>query len=289
MNLLSEKFKLKRKELGISQQSLADGICEQSQISKIERGNFIPSADLLYKLSQRLEVTLDYFFNDEIEVKSSLSNFKNLSIHLLDDRNYDDLEYIYKIEIDRKSFLSVEDRMYLEWIKAIINFYKYDFHDAAITSLENVLLNLSTKGSVYLKVLNTLSNFYSLVGREEDYEANHLILMDLYQTKNLDHQEFLFGYIRVRYNYAHYLVSKGKYNVAIQEALETIDICKTNQTSYQLAPLLILVGNAGAKFLDKEQVINYYLEARELCKIYNNPLMLMKIESYLSSINSKNS
>lgn len=106
MNLLSEKFKLKRKELGISQQSLADGICEQSQISKIERGNFIPSADLLYKLSQRLEVTLDYFFNDEIEVKSSLSNFKNLSIHLLDDRNYDDLEYIYKIEIDRKFFIS---------------------------------------------------------------------------------------------------------------------------------------------------------------------------------------
>ncbi|HEM6016206.1 TPA: transcriptional regulator [Streptococcus suis] len=44
------------------------------------------------------------------------------------------------------------------------------------------------------------------------------------------------------------------------------------------------LGNAGASFLDKEQVRNYYLEARELCRIYNNPLMLMKIESFLSQL-----
>ena len=62
MNILGEKFKLQRKKLGLSQKSLAEGICEQSQISKIERGHFIPSADLLFKLSQRLEVPLDYFF-----------------------------------------------------------------------------------------------------------------------------------------------------------------------------------------------------------------------------------
>ncbi|MDH7668825.1 helix-turn-helix transcriptional regulator, partial [Streptococcus pneumoniae] len=54
MSTLAEKFRLKRKELRLSQQTLAEGICEQSQISKIERGHFIPSADLLFKLSQRL-------------------------------------------------------------------------------------------------------------------------------------------------------------------------------------------------------------------------------------------
>ena len=40
MNTLAEKFRLKRKELRLSQQTLAEGICEQSQISKIERGHF---------------------------------------------------------------------------------------------------------------------------------------------------------------------------------------------------------------------------------------------------------
>lgn len=286
MNTLAEKFRLKRKELRLSQQALAEGICEQSQISKIERGHFIPSADLLFKLSQRLEVPLDYFFNEQIEIKSNLSNFKQLSARLLDDRNYDDLEYLYKIEIERGSFLTLEDRTYLEWVKSIIDFYQYNLQFDAISHLENILSKVSSTTLIYLKVLNTLSNFYSLVGREEDYEKNYSHLMELYQTKNFEHQEFLFGYIRVRYNYAHYLVSKEKYNEAIQEALETIELCKQRQTSYQLAPLLILVGNAGAKFLDKEQVKNYYIEARELCKIYNNPLMLMKIENYLKELDT---
>lgn len=286
MNTLAEKFRLKRKELSLSQQTLAEGICEQSQISKIERGHFIPSADLLFKLSQRLEVPLDYFFNEQIEIKSNLSNFKQLSARLLDDRNYEDLEYIYRIEIERSTFLTLEDRTYLEWIKAIIDFYQYNLQFDAISHLENILSKVSSTTLIYLKVLNTLSNFYSLVGREEDYEKNYSHLMELYQTKNFEHQEFLFGYIRVRYNYAHYLVSKEKYNEAIQEALETIELCKQRQTSYQLAPLLILVGNAGAKFLDKEQVKNYYIEARELCKIYNNPLMLMKIENYLKELDT---
>ena len=286
MNTLAEKFRLKRKELRLSQQTLAEGICEQSQISKIERGHFIPSADLLFKLSQRLEVPLDYFFNEQIEIKSNLSNFKQLSARLLDDRNYNDLEYLYKIEIERGSFLTLEDRTYLEWIKSIIDFYQYNLQFDAISHLENILSKVSSTTLIYLKVLNTLSNFYSLVGREEDYEKNYSHLIELYQTKNFEHQEFLFGYIRVRYNYAHYLVSKEKYNEGIQEALETIELCKQRQTSYQLAPLLILVGNAGAKFLNKKQVKNYYIEARELCKIYNNPLMLMKIENYLKELDT---
>lgn len=159
----------------LSQQTLAEGICEQSQISKIERGHFIPSADLLFKLSQRLEVPLDYFFNEQIEVKSNLSNFKHLSARLLDDRNYDDLEYLYKIEVERSTFLTLEDRTYLEWIKSIIDFYLYNLQFEAISYLENILSKVSSTTLIYLKVLNTLSNFYSLVGREEDYEKTTLI------------------------------------------------------------------------------------------------------------------
>ena len=286
MNMLAEKFRTKRKELGLSQKTLAEGICEQSQISKIERGYFMPSADLLFKLSRRLEVPLDYFFNEQVEGKSNLANFKQLSTRLLEDRNYEDLEYLYKIEIDRRQFLSLEDRMYLEWIKAIIEFYQYDIQDEAISRLENILSKTPSNSLIYLNAMNTLSNFYSLVGREKDYEANYYLLMELYQIKNLDYQEFLFGYIRVRYNYAHYLVSKERYTEAIQEALETIEVCKTKQTSYQLAPLLILVGNSGEQFLDREQVKSYYIEARNICKIYNNPLMLMKIENYLKKLDN---
>ncbi|HEM5238033.1 TPA: transcriptional regulator [Streptococcus suis] len=174
--------------------------------------------------------------------------------------------------------------MYLEWSKAIIDFYKYDLKDQAISHLEKALSKLSTTTLVYLKILNTLSNFYSLVKREEEYEKNYKLLKELYQTKDLTNQEFLFGYIRIRFNYAHYLQSQKKYSEAMQEALEMIEFCKSKHTSYQLEHFLIIVGNAGASFLDKEQVRNYYLQARELCRIYDHPLMLMKIERFLSNL-----
>ncbi|HFI0042483.1 TPA: helix-turn-helix domain-containing protein [Streptococcus suis] len=284
MNMLGEKLRLKRKELKLSQKALSEGICEQSQISKMERGNFMPSAELLFKLAERLEVPLDYFFNEQFEVKSNLSHFKQLSSKLLEDRNYDNLEYIYRLEMEKKSVLSFEDKMYLEWSKAIIDFYKYDLKDQAISHLEKALSKLSTTTLVYLKILNTLSNFYSLVKREEEYEKNYKLLKELYQTKDLTNQEFLFGYIRIRFNYAHYLQSQKKYSEAMQEALEMIEFCKSKHTSYQLEHFLIIVGNAGASFLDKEQVRNYYLQARELCRIYDHPLMLMKIERFLSNL-----
>lgn len=288
MNMLSEKFRLKRKELGLSQQVLAEGICEQSQISKIERGRFMPSADLLFRLSQRLEVPLDYFFNEQIEVKSNLSSFKQLSSRLLEDRNYEDLYYIYKLEMGKRSFLSLDDQIYLEWIESILEFYKDSKKSKAIAHLESLLAKLSSQSPTYLKVLNTLSNFYSLVGREQEYELNYSRLLEIYQYHDLDNQEFLFGFIRVRYNYAHHLLNKEKYSEAIQEAMETIEFCKAKQTSYQLAPLLILLANSGTQFMDKKQLKSYYLDAINLCKIYNNPLMLMKIENYLNEMERDN-
>ncbi|WP_369351175.1 transcriptional regulator [Streptococcus hillyeri] len=143
---------------------------------------------------------------------------------------------------------------------------------------------MSEKHSVYLKILNTLANFYSLVGRDEDYERNYQRLIELYSEKGFDSQEFLFGYIRTRYNYAHHLLAKDKALEAIQIAMETIEVCKEYQTSYQLAPLLIIVGNGSKEFLDSDKVMEYYSEARDLSKIYGNKLMSLQIEKYMNDL-----
>ena len=45
----------------------------------------------------------------------------------------------------------------------------------AISSLENILLKVSSNTLIYLKALNTLSNFYSLVGREQNMGQTTLI------------------------------------------------------------------------------------------------------------------
>ena len=110
---------------------------------------------------------------------------------------------------------------------------------------------------------------------------NYFLHISLYQEKDLNHQEYLFGYIRVKHNFAYYLHSKGKELEAVQEALETIDFCKQKETSYQLAPLLTIVANAGKDFLKHDEILDYYLQARDICKIYEHKLMMAKIDHFL--------
>ena len=49
--LLATRLKNRRKELKMSQRELAEGICKQGQISRLENGEFTPGADFLGSLS----------------------------------------------------------------------------------------------------------------------------------------------------------------------------------------------------------------------------------------------
>lgn len=60
--LLASRMRSRRKELNLSQVELAAGICEQAQISKIERdADYSPGSDLIYALAKKLNVSMDYF------------------------------------------------------------------------------------------------------------------------------------------------------------------------------------------------------------------------------------
>ncbi|WP_153056007.1 helix-turn-helix transcriptional regulator, partial [Streptococcus suis] len=50
--LLATRLKNRRKELGWSQKELAEGVCDQGQISRIEKGTYMPGADLLHALAK---------------------------------------------------------------------------------------------------------------------------------------------------------------------------------------------------------------------------------------------
>lgn len=60
---VGKKIKELRKNSGLSQEELAEGICTQAQISKIEKGDVFPYASTLYQISQKLGVDVNYFFD----------------------------------------------------------------------------------------------------------------------------------------------------------------------------------------------------------------------------------
>ena len=283
--LLATRLKNRRKELKMSQRELAEGICKQGQISRLENGEFTPGADFLYALSKKLKVSIDYFFNEQIvEEIDELLEFKKLAQTFITNRNYESLKYIYELESVKVHRLSLVDKFYMEWIKSLIDFYFYEQKEEAVARLEKVLSQLSVTDLTYLQVANTLFNFYYDI---EDLESFNDIREKLeYQVNQLKLNtiEELNLSIKFNYNVCRYLWLQNNTEEAITKITDTINQCKTYRTTYLLADLYLLIGNVSKNFSSKVAVKEYFETAYFLYKLEGNMSMALKIKHYIADI-----
>ena len=284
-HLLGERLKHRRLELNLTQKELSEGICKQSQISRIENQNYDPSALILKKLSVRLNVSMDYFFNTKLEETDSvLKSFKKIADDALSQRDFSKLEYCLSLELNKKQKITLEeDLMYLEWIKAIVAFNVHKDIVKSIEMMEHLCKKLKTNDEYYLDFLNTLALFYFECDEIEKYKQFYKVLMEEIYKVDMSKQDNLHKVIKIRYNYARILVRNRVTKEALEEILETIDICKENSSIYLLADLYCLLANIGDNFLSDEDILMYYEQAKFLYKLLGNEKMYLRIQEYLSS------
>ncbi|PKG28372.1 XRE family transcriptional regulator [Cytobacillus horneckiae] len=102
-----KKVKELRKSLGLSQAELAEGICTQAQISKIENGDVIPLASTLYLLAQRLGLSVDYFFDISLSPRLDYVHEVSEQLKLARKRvNYALIKEIVKAEENNPLFIA---------------------------------------------------------------------------------------------------------------------------------------------------------------------------------------
>lgn len=283
--LLATRLKNRRKELKMSQRELAEGICKQGQISRLENGEFTPGADFLYALSKKLKVSMDYFFNEQIEEEiDDLSEFKKLAQTFITNRNYESLKYIYELESVKVHRLSLVNKFYMEWIKSLIDFYFYGQKEEAVARLEKVLSQLNVTDLFYLQVSNTLFNFYYDIEDLESFnEIREKLECQVNQLK-LNTIEELNLSIKFNYNVCRYLWLQNNTEETITKITDTIKQCKTYRTTYLLADLYVLMGNVSKNFSSKVAVKDYFKTAYFLYKLDGNMSMALKIEHYIADI-----
>ena len=283
--LLATRLKNRRKELKLSQRELAEGICKQGQISRLESGEYTPGADFLHALAKKLKVSMDYFFDEQIvEEVDELAEFKKLAYTFITNRNYESLKYIYELENVKSHRLSLADKFYMDWIKSLIDFYFYGQQEEAVARLEKVLSQLSISDMNYLQISNTLFNFYYDVGnltrfneiREKlEYQVNRL---------NLNTIEEIELSIKFNYNVCRYLWLQNNIEEAITKITATIKQCKAYRTTYLLADLYLLMGHVSKDFSSKVMVKEYFETAHFLYKLEGNTSMALKVEHYIAYI-----
>ena len=283
--LLATRLKNRRKELKMSQRELAEGICKQGQISRLENGEFTPGADFLYALSKKLKVSIDYFYNEQIgEEIDELLEFKKLAQTFITNRNYESLKYIYELESVKVHRLSLVDKFYMEWIKSLIDFYFYGQKEEAVARLEKVLSQLNVTDLIYLQVANTLFNFYYDIEVLESFNKIREKLECQVNQLKLNTIEELNLSIKFNYNVCRYLWLQNNTEEAITKITDTIKQCKMYRTTYLLADLYLLMGNVSKNFSSKVAVKDYFETAYFLYKLEGNMSMALKIEHDIADI-----
>ncbi len=241
---IGDKIKELRKLMGLSQSELAQGICTQAQISKIEKGDVFPYASTLYLISQRLGVDVNYFF--DIGTTPRIDYVQEVSRQLKLARRNLEYEEIYQIvKTEEKNALFLQNRKNLQlllWHKGI-----YEYH-------------LNKNVSKAFKLLDdAIQLTHDKVWSEREIEISLSKGIILFEEGNLDdalsiyepakEQLNLLPYLqddtiksRLYYNLARTLTRLGKLDQSIRYCKQAIDYCIERDNLYLLGELHYHVG-----------------------------------------------
>lgn len=221
---LGAELKRRRKMKKLTQNQLAAGICNQSEISRIEAGDFFPSIDVLYALANKLQLPITFFFevlaHEEVEEKNEIQErvttlSRNKDYQML----YDYIEGLVKN--GQASHPEVEK--YLLWQKFVAAYCLNKISaDYCLTELF-LLLRKDIVGMDILinhQIKNSIANILAENRRyNESMIIYEEILIDDISTKDSEMLK-----IKILFNYGKLLYIKRDLLLALKQADAGIDL-----------------------------------------------------------------
>lgn len=269
----------------MSQKNLAEGICTQTIISRLEKGEVTPSIDIFFKIIKKLNIPtseIEELF--DIDTKEyQPSNFKvNELMELLYKRDYKTLDFVLS-SID-KNTLDSENILYFEWFQAITTYHIKNQLELAIKNLKTLIAKVEAGSILYCDICNSLGNFYSEKELFEDallwYEKVLPYIKIIQNTSS--EQPFYYSIARI-YGILNKLNDATYWNsIAITKALE-------NKSFYLLGDNYYLHARLFEEQNLIEDAINSCNKAINIFSLENNETMRSLTLSYLSYLKEKNS
>lgn len=283
----------RRQELGISQEELAEGLCEAVTVSRLENGKQTPSRDLVNALLQRLDLPGDRFYAiltpQEERLEALRGEIVSLSVRFqsapdpereqLRQKSIEKLAELEKIITPRDRI----SRQFLLRTQALLgreDGTPYPFQERLTLLLEAIRLTVPRftleRLSAFrytlddMKVLLQIANTFSANGQQE-------------KTLEIDRQ--LFQYVKMHYkgdyqvagplcliahNYAGELRMGQQYQEALDIASQGIDACVHYGHYTHLGGLMHTVAECYYFLGNDEESITCFNQAYHLYKIVDN-------------------
>lgn len=279
-------IKQRRKDLGLSQEQLCDGICSPITMSRLETGSQTPSRSIINALLQRLGLPSDRYFAllnkheaQEEALKREISFLRIQLSHAADraeiiekvNQKLCELERIsddnkltrqmiqcVRISLERKNGNSYSPAHQLEQLLAALRLTvpQFDMHH----------LNANLYCLDEIKIINQIAGTFDDMGQYEQEIEIYRQLLDYIQSH---YQDMLYdqAYLpMIAHNYARTLNLCGRNDEAVQVAEQGQHAC-IQCKNYQFLPrLLHVLAIAHHDLGHDKQSKDFYYQAYYLCK-----------------------
>ncbi|WP_214767034.1 MULTISPECIES: helix-turn-helix domain-containing protein [unclassified Exiguobacterium] len=234
-----------RKKHNLTQKDLANGICSQAEISKIESGTHSPTVDLLFALSRRLQVPIAVFL-DHTEQYNSLRTLDDSLLMKFRNMKY---ESLYNEARNRlENFPLTEESSLL---------YKYYFHLSSyrlkkidyrtcIVELQKLSDLYSTSYYSPKMLIRLKSAIATIYYENKSYQRCKKVYEELISL-NFDNDELMIDRIRIFYNFSKMLLDINDTHTALKyieegiyDSLRFKDMSILGQLLFQRASVLEL-------------------------------------------------
>ena len=267
----------KRREMNLTQIELANDICTQNTISKIEKHNIAPTVNILIKICLKLSLTLNDVFSD-FTTESSVKEESALDAIEKDVL----LEKISDIDERMSSLegkLNDNDMKQYELISGVMDYWNKNY-DVSLFDLDKVLQYTKSAGDDIYTLLAYLFKGMNYLGQKHNDRAQYYFKMittsvdEVSQISNASDLEILFICKTLAKSYN----IMGLYKRSYDFSRCGLNIAQTRHVSYFLDEL-----NYQAAYSikddnnEKQAYQDYYNLALYLAKSNKNESLLAKI------------
>ncbi|KPB05087.1 helix-turn-helix domain-containing protein [Bacillus sp. CHD6a] len=287
-SLIGKEIKVLRSALNLSQAELSEGICTQSQISKIEKGEVFPLANTLYYIAERLGVDINYFY--DLATNPQLSYVKEVFAQVKELLNRSEFEEVYNIvENERKNPLFVNNRKNKQFLLSTEGVCVYH------------LKNNKREALRLLQSALDLTKMTSKLLGEREIEILNSMAIVHFETKNCEEALRIFNhaincYMKIPYHHDPTIKTKILYNKAktltrLNKLEESNDTCKlavkwcVKQNSlYGLGNLYYHIGYNYSLLDHNDIAIEYFNKSIQIFMIQENKVFVKHIKEKIDEL-----
>lgn len=282
---IGDLIKTRRKQIGITQKELANGLCSQATISKIEKHTLTPSSSLLKKIADRLEVSVSYFYG-EPSPSINDNEVKNLINEVRLTLNQNENEMVLKLLKQNQdlidSLFDTNQINYFNMVQAHLDYYLFEKKEQAIRQLNSLLEVQQIDSALRTDILCILG----IIHYEEKKfkKANNY-----FENAMASFNDTVPFEVRARtlYNYALNLEDLGQNKKAMDIILEGIELLRKHQSMYILGYFYSYKGYLFDKFNDLDEALKAYETAAVIFEILNYTKMHAFVRVNLSELIQK--